>query len=58
MSPLPDACAATCAPHEFRADPLAWPWIHICWCGKWPLHHIHTGNRPACTCDECTGRRP
>ena len=27
--------------------------VRVCQCGKWPLHHVHTGSRAACTCDAC-----
>lgn len=27
--------------------------VLVCTCGKWPLHHVHTGDRRTCTCDEC-----
>jgi len=33
------------------------PHVLICRCGKWPGHHAHTGDRAACTCDDCTGAR-
>lgn len=28
--------------------------VQVCWCGKWPMHHIHTGITPSlCTCESC-----
>jgi hypothetical protein len=42
--------------HPFTpaADP---GWILVCRCGKWPGHHVHTGDVAACTCDACCRAR-
>lgn len=29
--------------------------VRVCVCGKWPDHHVHTGNQAACGCDVCRG---
>lgn len=38
-------------PHPFKQVPDVN--VRVCACTKWPDHHIHTGDRAACTCDEC-----
>jgi hypothetical protein len=37
--------------HAYVQDRLAH--VRVCVCGKWPDHHVHTGDRMGCTCDEC-----
>jgi hypothetical protein len=27
--------------------------VGVCRCTKWPKHHIHTGDRAVCACEEC-----
>jgi hypothetical protein len=42
--------------HEFEQDP-ANPLSAACTarsCGLWLEHHVHTGDRPNCSCGECT----
>ncbi len=36
--------------HDFDQVPDAG--VQVCRCGKWPLHHVHTGHHPTCTCDD------
>jgi hypothetical protein len=43
-------------PHEFEQAPGV-PVAACGECGKWPLHHIHTGDAALCTCDSCLGWR-
>lgn len=39
-------------PFEQRSDVTS---VRVCHCGKWPDHHVHTGARALCACDECLG---
>ncbi|MFB4312923.1 hypothetical protein [Actinomadura sp. 21ATH] len=27
--------------------------VRVCYCGLWPDHHVHTGDRSVCGCDAC-----
>lgn len=45
--------------HQFAQDPEATAaGVRACRCGKWPLHHVHTGVRTGCTCDDCHSDEP
>ena len=50
-----DFCSPQCGevtPHEFVQ--MFGVMVNACvHCGKWPLHHVHTGDRRGCTCDKC-----
>jgi len=50
-----DFCSPQCGemqPHAFANMPYIM--VHACLhCGKWTLHHVHTGDTTACTCDSC-----
>lgn len=37
--------------HPYEQTPEAD--VRVCRCGKWPDHHVHTGDRAACSCDDC-----
>lgn len=37
--------------HRYRQIPGAR--VRVCECGQWPDHHLHTGDRQTCNCDEC-----
>jgi hypothetical protein len=39
--------------HDFEQDPAVLPWLACRECGTWPQHHVHTGDRQKCPCDEC-----
>lgn len=39
------------SPHRFVQAPINN--VIVCYCGKWPMHHIHTDNKGECACDEC-----
>ncbi|WP_405391089.1 hypothetical protein OG596_26475 [Streptomyces sp. NBC_01102] len=39
--------------HPFEQHPDAPASTHVCRCGKWPDHHIHTSNTTTCGCDTC-----
>ncbi len=43
-------------PHTFKQVPNVS--VAVCICDKWPGHHIHTGDRAACTCSECHPEEP
>jgi hypothetical protein len=40
--------------HEFAPDPSTQPFQALtCTCGQVWNHHVHTGDRQKCPCDEC-----
>lgn len=43
----------TAEQHPFEQHPAAPKTTRVCRCGKWPDHHIHTGDTTTCGCDAC-----
>lgn len=39
------------ATHRFEQVPDVY--VRVCHCGKWPDHHVHTGDPDSCSCDWC-----
>jgi hypothetical protein len=40
--------------HEFAADPSTQPFRALtCTCGEVWNHHVHTGDKPKCPCEDC-----
>lgn len=48
-----DRAASEAAVHSF--EQVVGASVSVCHCGRWPLHHVHTGDRAACTCADCRG---